>query len=127
METVWYIHSFFMEFTRWLIRNTDWDLLMTYTPVVDNVYHQFLGLIDPSMPYYDPGMARKYWSYIVETIKWVDEFLQMLINETDIKGTAIVVVSDHGQWPVAKLVYINNILEYSRTGRPSKENRWEGC
>lgn len=111
METVWYTNNFFMEFTRWLIRNTYWDFLMTYTPVVDNVYHQFLGLIDPSMPYYDLGMAQKYWSYIVRTIKWVDEFLQMLINETDIERTAIVVVSDHGQWPVAKLVYINNILE----------------
>jgi predicted AlkP superfamily phosphohydrolase/phosphomutase len=111
METVHYTNMFFMEFTRWLIRNTDWNLLMTYTSIVDNVYHQFLGLIDPRMPYYDPSTAPKYMAYIQKTIKWADEFVQMLISEVDLSNTAIIVVSDHGQWPVAKLIYVNNILE----------------
>jgi predicted AlkP superfamily phosphohydrolase/phosphomutase len=111
METVHYTNMFFMEFTRWLIRNTEWNLLMTYTSIVDNVYHQFLGLIDPRMPYYDPSTAPKYMAYIQETIKWADEFVQMLISEVDLSNTAIIVVSDHGQWPVAKLIYVNNILE----------------
>jgi predicted AlkP superfamily pyrophosphatase or phosphodiesterase len=35
----------------------------------------------------------------------------MLISEVDLSNTAIIVVSDHGQWPVAKLIYVNNILE----------------
>jgi predicted AlkP superfamily phosphohydrolase/phosphomutase len=111
METVHFANTFFMEFTRWLIRNTDWNLLMTYTPIVDNVYHQFLGLIDPRMPYYNPSTAPKYMAYIKETIKWADEFVQMILSEVDLGNTAVIVVSDHGQWPVAKLIYVNNILE----------------
>ncbi|ADV64764.1 alkaline phosphatase family protein [Desulfurococcus mucosus] len=111
METVYYANTFFMEFTRWLIRNTNWDLLMTYTPIVDNVYHEFLGMTDPRMPYYDPVKAPKYWGYILRTIQWADQFVQMILSEVDLTNTAVVVVSDHGQWPVAKLVYVNNILE----------------
>ncbi|WP_440059573.1 alkaline phosphatase family protein [Thermogladius sp. 4427co] len=111
METVRLANTFFMEFTKWLIRNTDWNLLMTYTPIVDNVYHQFLGLTDPRMPYYDPVESVKYVNYIKQTIKWADEFVQMILSEVNLADTAVLVVSDHGQWPVAKLVYVNNILE----------------
>jgi predicted AlkP superfamily phosphohydrolase/phosphomutase len=111
METVYFTNRFFMEFTRWLIKNTDWNLLMAYTPIVDNVYHQFLGLTDPSMPYYDPKTAPKYVNYVKQAVKWADEFVQMILTEVDLSNTAVIVVSDHGQWPVAKLVYVNNILE----------------
>ncbi|MEZ0393779.1 MAG: alkaline phosphatase family protein [Desulfurococcaceae archaeon] len=111
METAKFTRDFFMEFTRWVIRNANWDLIMTYTSHVDNVYHQFLGLTDPRMPYYDPSKAGKYWGYVVAAMKWADEFVQMILGEVDLRDTAVVVVSDHGQWPVAKIVYVNNLLE----------------
>ena len=34
----------------------------------------------------------------------------MLLNNVNLSNTAVIVVSDHGQWSVAKLVYINSIL-----------------
>lgn len=110
METVYFTNLFFKEFTLWLLENTDWDLLMTYTPIVDNVQHQFLGLIDPNMPYYDPDKASKYWNFIAEAYIWADEIVQEVLNRVDLTNTAVIVVSDHGQWSVSKLVYINNIL-----------------
>ncbi|MET1160876.1 MAG: alkaline phosphatase family protein [Thermoprotei archaeon] len=110
METVYFTNEFFKQFTIWLIENTDWDLLLTYTPIVDNVQHQFLGLIDPSMPYYDPVKAPKYEKYVYEAYLWADEITREILNHVDLSDTAVIVISDHGQWSVAKLVYINNIL-----------------
>lgn len=109
METVYFTHMFFKEFTLYMLKNYDWDLLMTYTPIVDNVYHQFLGLTDPSMPYYNPQRASYYWNLIVRTYKMVDEFIGELISNLP-ENTALVVISDHGQAPVKKIVYINGIL-----------------
>lgn len=83
---------------------------MSYTPIVDNVYHQFLGLVDPSMPYYDESKASLYWSYIVRAHQWADEILKAILENVDLSKTVVVVVSDHGQWPVKKLVNINSIL-----------------
>ncbi len=111
METVHYANEFFKEFTLYLLKHTNWDLLMAYTPIVDNVCHEFLGLIDPNMPYYDPEKASKYWNYIVEAYKWADEIVKAILDNVDLDETVVIVVSDHGQWPVKKLVYINSILE----------------
>ncbi|MCD6301306.1 MAG: alkaline phosphatase family protein [Staphylothermus sp.] len=110
METVHYTNEFFKEFTLYLLKHTDWDLLMTYTPIIDNVYHEFLGLVDPSMPYYDPEKADKYWNYIVEAHKWADEIIQAILDNVDLSNTVVMVVSDHGQWPIKKYVQINSIL-----------------
>lgn len=110
METVYFTNLFFKEFTKWLIKNTEWNLLLTYTSIIDNVEHQFLGLIDPSMPYYDPASAEKYWNYIVRAYKWADEIIQVILENVDLDNTAVIVVSDHGQWSISKFVYINNIL-----------------
>lgn len=110
METVNFTNTFFKEFTLYLIKHTDWDLILTYTPIVDNVYHQFLGLIDPSMPYYDPDKADKYREYIEEAMIWADSILQAILNNIDLDNTVVMVVSDHGQWSVKKIVYINSVL-----------------
>ena len=110
METVYLANEFFKEFTKYLLTRTDWNLLMTYTPVVDNVYHQLLGLTDPSMPYYDEAMAEKVWEYIKQAHIWADELVQTVLDNVDLNNTVVIVVSDHGQWSVAKLVYINSIL-----------------
>lgn len=110
METVHFTNEFFKEFTLYLLKHTEWDLLMTYTPIIDNVLHQFLGLVDPSMPYYDEKEAEKYWNYIVNAFKWADEFLKAILDNVDLSNTVVIVVSDHGQWSVKKLVNINSIL-----------------
>ena len=110
METVNLTNTFFKEFTLYLIKHTNWNLILSYTPIVDNVYHQFLGLIDPSMPYYDPDKADKYREYIEEAMIWADSILKAIIDNVDLEDTVVMVVSDHGQWSVKKIVYVNSIL-----------------
>ena len=110
METVNLTNTFFKEFTLYLIKHTNWNLILSYTPIVDNVYHQFLGLIDPSMPYYDPEKADKYREYIEEAMIWADSILKAIIDNVDLEDTVVMVVSDHGQWSVKKMVYVNSIL-----------------
>jgi len=112
METVYYTNKFFMEWTLFMMKNYDWDLILTYTPVVDNVYHQFLGLADPSMPYYNAEKAKHYWELIVRTYKMVDEFVGVVLNNVPPR-TAVIMISDHGQVPIKKIVHINGIL-YNR-------------
>jgi predicted AlkP superfamily phosphohydrolase/phosphomutase len=109
METVNFTNKLFAEWTVYMIKNYDWNLLLSYTPVIDNVYHQFLGLTDPSMPYYSNETADYYWSLIVRTYKMVDEFIGKVLESIP-ENTALILISDHGQVPVKKIVYINGIL-----------------
>lgn len=110
METVNLTNTFFKEFTLYFIKNTDWNLILAYTPIVDNVYHQFLGLTDPNMPYYDPDKAEKYRGYVEQAMIWADSILKSIIDNVDLEDTAVMVVSDHGQWSVKKIIYVNSVL-----------------
>ncbi|MEM0366822.1 MAG: alkaline phosphatase family protein [Acidilobaceae archaeon] len=110
METVYYTNLFFKEFTLYVLRNTKWDLLMTYTPVIDNVYHQFLGMLYSNMPYYKHDEASYYRSLIARTYMYVDEFVKGILESIDPRNTVLVITSDHGQCPVKYIVNINAIL-----------------
>lgn len=110
METVYFANEFFKQFTVYLMEHTDWNLLMTYTPIIDNVFHQFLGLLDPNMPYFNPKKAEYFAKLVLEAIQWADSFIVEILNRIDLSNTVFIVISDHGQWSVKKLVYINDIL-----------------
>ncbi|MEM1611326.1 MAG: alkaline phosphatase family protein [Sulfolobales archaeon] len=110
METVYMTNRFFKEFTIYIIKNTDWDFIITYTPVVDNVYHQFLGMIYPSMPYYDSSKADYYRSLIARAYAMIDEFVGEILRNIDVRTTTLIITSDHGQCPVKYMVNINAIL-----------------
>ena len=120
METVSFTNKLFAEWTVYMIKNYEWDLLLSYTPVIDNVYHQFLGLTDPTMPYYNNETAEYYWGLIVRTYKMVDEFVGRVLESVP-ENTVVVLISDHGQVPVKKVVYINGILY--NNGYVSVDNR----
>ena len=109
IETVNYTNRLFADWTVFIIKNYDWDLVLTYTPIIDNVYHQFLGLTDPSMPYYNSEKAKYYWDLIVRTYKMVDEFVGAVLENVP-PNTVIMLLSDHGQVPIKKIVYVNGIL-----------------
>jgi len=109
METVNYTNRLFAEWTVYMIKNYEWDLILTYTPVIDNVYHQFLGLADPTMPYSDNETAQYYWELIVRTYEMVDEFVGMVLESVP-EDTVVILISDHGQVPIKRIVYINGIL-----------------
>ena len=110
METVKMTNDFFRELTVYLLKNTEWDLMLTYTPIVDNVQHQFLGI-------------EKYKDLVYKAYEWADELVRAVLEAVDLSDTVVMVVSDHGQWPVKKLVYINSalaeagLLSYDERGR----------
>ncbi len=110
METVALTNRFFMEFTLYVMRNRDWDFIMTYTPVVDNVYGQFLGTIYRDMPYYDPAKEEYYMDLILRTYMFVDDFIASILRNIDTRKTVLIVTSDHGQCPVKYIVNINAVL-----------------
>ncbi|MCX8165904.1 MAG: alkaline phosphatase family protein [Acidilobaceae archaeon] len=110
METVNFTNTFFREFTLYVMRNTQWDLLMTYTPVVDNVYHQFLGMLYRNMPYYRADQEAYYRGLILRTYRMVDEFVKAVIDSVDLRNTVVVVSSDHGQCPVKSIINVNAVL-----------------
>ncbi len=88
----------------------EWDLILTYTPVVDNVYHQFLGMIYPSMPYYEPSKEAFYRDLIARTNALVDSFVGEILRNIDTRTTTLIITSDHCQCPVKYFVNINAIL-----------------
>jgi len=106
METVRFTNEFFREAARYVLENEEFDLLITYTPVVDNVFHQFLGIADPRMPYYDP----RFEGYLREVHGYVDSFIGAIMENVDLSRDAVILVSDHGQWSVRKIVHINSLL-----------------
>jgi len=110
METVKMTNDFFKELTAYLLKNTEWDLFLSYTPIVDNVQHQFLGI-------------EKYMKLVYKAYEWADELIKAVLDNVDLTNTVVIVLSDHGQWPVNKFVYINSalaeagLLSYDRKGR----------
>lgn len=110
METAVLTTNFFISFTDYLIKHTNWSLFMTYTPVVTNVETQFLGLVTPSMPYYDPVKAKRYWKYITKAYELADKLLERVLSDVNLSNTAVIVVSDHGNYPVKKWIDINAVL-----------------
>jgi len=110
METAELTTEFFTRFTDYLMKHTGWELFMTYTPVITNVETQFLGLIDPLMPYYDPVKAKKYWGYIVKAYQLADKLLEAVLKDVDLGKTVVIVVSDHGNYPVKKWIDVNAAL-----------------
>ncbi|MCE4613603.1 MAG: alkaline phosphatase family protein [Desulfurococcales archaeon] len=106
METVRFTNEFFREAARYVLENEEFDLLITYTPVIDNVFHQFLGMADPEMPYYRP----EFEDYLREAHGYVDSFIGAIMDNIDLKRDAFIIVSDHGQWSVKKFVHINSLL-----------------
>mgnify|MGYP001026404018 CR=1 FL=1 len=110
METVRYTSELWKRSTEYLLRNSEWSLLITYVPIIDDVYHDFLGYITPDMPYYDPIKAPKYEEYIRRTHIWADEIVQTILGNVNLAETAVIVLSDHGQWALKKRINVNSIL-----------------
>ncbi len=93
------------------LRRDDWDLLITYMPVVDEVGHRFL-LRDPRQPDYEAedGARRARYARHVEWSYQLADRLLLRLLEAAPPGTNFVVVSDHGMAPVHTSVQIHSLL-----------------
>lgn len=88
----------------------DWDLLIVYTPMLDEIEHRFL-LTDPRQAEYrEEGGARRkrYARFIERAYKQIDGIVSSWMSAAP--RTNFVVVSDHGTVPTHHVVLVSNAL-----------------
>lgn len=115
-EAVWFeqaerLSLYLNDATLEPLRRGDWDLFLTYMPVVDEVGHRFL-LRQPRQPDYEAenGARRARYARHVEWSYQLADRLLLRLMEAAPPGTNFVVVSDHGMAPVHTSVQIHSLL-----------------
>lgn len=101
--------AFFMDALLAASRHGDWDLLMAYTPVIDEAGHQLL-LADPRQPGYSPERAATLEAGRLRIWQSVDRELARLFESVDLRTTTVLVVSDHGMAPTHTAIDVDNLL-----------------
>ena len=96
IKTVELAYSFFLNYTIFMLENTNWDFALTYLPIIDNLQHLLYGIDD-----------ERAFSYIVKGYELADEFVKAQTDYADI----IIICSDHGIAKIRKKVFINKFLE----------------
>ncbi|BFH73244.1 alkaline phosphatase family protein [Sulfurisphaera javensis] len=96
IKTIELTYSFFLNYTIFLLENTNWDFAITYLPIVDNLQHLLYGVNDD-----------KAFEYIVKGYQMADEFIKNQLDYADI----VFVCSDHGIAQIEKRIFINKFLE----------------
>jgi predicted AlkP superfamily phosphohydrolase/phosphomutase len=89
----------------------DWNLFLTYLPLIDETEHTFL-LRDPRQPGYDDGQGTRrirYNSHVEWAYQTADHILQDWMAAAPTQ-TVFIVVSDHGHAPLHTLVDVHAVL-----------------
>lgn len=89
----------------------DYSLLVLYSPVTDDVAHELVGLVDPSLASYDAVRAEAHWEDIAKGFELQDRYLGVILEAAERDGAHVIVVSDHGMSGTDRLVYLNVVLE----------------
>lgn len=92
----------------WAIRRADWDLLLLYQPIVDEIEHEFF-LTDPAQAGYTPERAARFGGYVEQAYAFADRSLDA-IEKALSPSDALFVTSDHGMVPLFTTVYPDEIL-----------------
>lgn len=101
--------GFFTAATLAAIRHMDFDMLLTYQPVVDEAQHA-LTIEDPRQPSFSEGLAATSERFIDWTYQVADRAVGELARALDLSRDALVVVSDHGIAPVWVQANLNALL-----------------
>ncbi len=88
--------NFFYEYSNFVLRKTEWDLGITYLPIVDNFQHLFYGIDDS-----------KSLDYIFSAYKMAEKFVNSLLDLAD----NLMIVSDHGIMKANKILQEINVLK----------------
>ncbi|BFI75493.1 alkaline phosphatase family protein [Sulfurisphaera ohwakuensis] len=96
LKTIELTYSFFLNYTLFMLENTNWDFAITYLPIVDNLQHLLYGINE-----------EKAFEHIVKGYEMADEFIRAQLNYADV----FFVCSDHGIAEVEKKIFINKFLE----------------
>lgn len=104
------LSNYLRDVTLFSMQRYDYDLLITYQPLLDETGEQFL-LVDAQQPGYDDeGGARRqrYRSHLQQAYRLADAQLKRL--RVAAPSARFVVASDHGMQPVHTRVRVNVLL-----------------
>lgn len=104
-------NQFFLNAALNVLRQPDWDMVITYQGIVDSFQHAYL-LTDPRQLLYTDPISVTYWNYIKESYQAVDTAIVAISNTVGLAQTDIFVSSDHGQAPVHTALYINRLMAH---------------
>jgi predicted AlkP superfamily phosphohydrolase/phosphomutase len=109
LETVALAIRQFERLNAFCIEETGWDLLVTYLPYPDEVFHAWLGLLEPSAPGHDPELAARIRPYLDRALRMADDYVKDLARAVG-PEVVLAVGSDHGQIGVTRRLLPNAIL-----------------
>jgi predicted AlkP superfamily phosphohydrolase/phosphomutase len=90
---------------KYLMKNYDWDFLLTVFTTLDRVQHVFFGYLDEDSPFFNPQKSRVLIEYYKEMDKIIGDVTSSLSEDT-----MLFIVSDHGFTYLSRLVGMNNLL-----------------
>jgi predicted AlkP superfamily phosphohydrolase/phosphomutase len=94
----------------WALKNQDWDLFQAYTPIPDEVHHNWLGRLNPTGNLAKETVCEALRQPMDEIYKIVDDFVGVLMENMPDEAL-LVIVSDHGHAPVTKTLLPNVLLK----------------
>ena len=92
------------------LARADWDLLIVYLPILDNVLHRYLLRDSRQAEYRDEEGARRqrFDGYVQRAFRKVDALIAGWLEKAP--AATFLLVSDHGMIPTHSTVLINNVL-----------------
>ncbi|GAI26760.1 unnamed protein product, partial [marine sediment metagenome] len=95
---------------QYLMEKYPTDLTMFVIGGTDKILHDLYHLLDSNHFRYDVEEAKRDKHFVLDYYKKVDQELGAIINKFCNDDTLIVIMSDHGNGPIYKWIYLNNWL-----------------
>jgi predicted AlkP superfamily phosphohydrolase/phosphomutase len=73
---------------------TRWNVLISYLPFPDELFHRWYGRLDASLPGYDPALAARLRPFMDRGLGLVDAFVGRVREKAE--GAIVAIASDHG-------------------------------
>ena len=108
-ETLAHLQDQIIAQARVVLRE-DYELIVLYSPVIDDSAHLLVGHLDPSFPEYDSELASIVWDRIADSFKLQDRFLGILMDAAAKENAHLILVSDHGISATNRLINVNIAL-----------------
>ncbi len=109
LEQVRRFAAYFSACARAAVAHEQFDLLLAYQPIVDEVQHA-LTITDPRQRFYSEGMVDTAGRTVDQAYLIADGAVADLSRALDLSRDALVVVSDHGIAPIWETVHVNEVL-----------------
>jgi len=116
--------EWFAKTVAYLNRTEDWDLMMMHFHEPDGINHQELGKLDPSM---GPEINSRADAFLGDTIAILFQMAAKIAQECDDGHTYVMVVSDHGNLPLTKIINVQGIMMregWTSYAKNEKTGRW---